>query len=311
MAKKIDVDIAERPTTKTKFARDSREAERVFERKRKTRRVRPDRLSPNRHQEGGFPQDEGIEELADSIAQYGLLQYPAARKLPDGRLELIYGHRRTLAYALAATRGLVPPKMPVHIMEEVDDFDALQLMIIENHHQRGDARARRDYVRTAELMGKLWEQSRRRLGREPSLREMSAITPYSHDTVRSNLPIHHALQDPELEPLIRGVERRAPKNMLLTILRKSDRDSKIKALEGVAAGHERSEIEALIAEGNGQQSPLEEEVEHPKHVEWRNTDDGKMLCVLVSDCLSESEIDTALIELEQAKVELRRMKGGA
>src|SRR3972149_11787260 len=39
-------------------------------------------------------------ELAESIREHGLLQAPAGRRMPDGRLQLAFGHRRLAAFRL-------------------------------------------------------------------------------------------------------------------------------------------------------------------------------------------------------------------
>ena len=39
----------------------------------------------------------GIDELAADIATNGLLQVPKGRRMPDGRVQLQYGHRRLRA----------------------------------------------------------------------------------------------------------------------------------------------------------------------------------------------------------------------
>lgn len=71
---------------------------------------------------------EALGELANSIAQHGVLQAVRVRKHPtiNGKYELIYGERRFRASALAGKQDI-----PAYVMEADDDL-ALELQAIEN-----------------------------------------------------------------------------------------------------------------------------------------------------------------------------------
>jgi ParB family chromosome partitioning protein len=68
---------------------------------------------------------KGIEELAASIEQHGLMQPVVIRRCPDG-YELVAGHRR-----LAAVEGLGWSTVPA-VIREADDDEAYVLTLVEN-----------------------------------------------------------------------------------------------------------------------------------------------------------------------------------
>ncbi len=85
-----------------------------------------DLLQPNSQQpRHDFPETE-LRELSQSIKETGLIQPIIARKLADGRLEIVAGERRFRASKLA---GL--GKIPV-IVRELSDKETLALGIVEN-----------------------------------------------------------------------------------------------------------------------------------------------------------------------------------
>lgn len=70
--------------------------------------------------------EEGLEELADSIRTHGLIQPITVRKLDGGYYQIIAGERRWRASRLA---GLT--EVPVRILE-ADDRKAMELALVEN-----------------------------------------------------------------------------------------------------------------------------------------------------------------------------------
>ena len=71
--------------------------------------------------------DEGaLQDLADSIAQYGLIQPITARRLPSGYYQIIAGERRWRAARMA---GL--SEVPVRVIE-ADDRRTAELALVEN-----------------------------------------------------------------------------------------------------------------------------------------------------------------------------------
>ncbi|MBO5497739.1 MAG: ParB/RepB/Spo0J family partition protein [Oscillospiraceae bacterium] len=70
--------------------------------------------------------EEALQELADSISRYGLIQPITARKLPSGYYQIIAGERRWRAARLA---GLT--EVPVRVIE-ADDRRTAELALVEN-----------------------------------------------------------------------------------------------------------------------------------------------------------------------------------
>jgi ParB family chromosome partitioning protein len=89
-------------------------------------RVEVERILPNRHQPRVRFDDEGIAELAASIAQMGVLQPLLVTPLEDGRYMLVSGERR-----LRAARRAGLPTVPV-VVRNVDDRELLELALVEN-----------------------------------------------------------------------------------------------------------------------------------------------------------------------------------
>lgn len=83
-------------------------------------------IEPNRDQPRKDFDDEALQELADSIAKYGVLQPLLVRPVGDNGYQLIAGERRWRAARLA---GLT--EVPV-VVREMTDEEAAALSLIEN-----------------------------------------------------------------------------------------------------------------------------------------------------------------------------------
>lgn len=75
-------------------------------------------------------EDSGIDELASSIRQQGLLSPPIVRPTADGRYEVLVGQRRLLACRKV---GLDP--VPCLVRDDLGDADAVTLSLVENVHR--------------------------------------------------------------------------------------------------------------------------------------------------------------------------------
>lgn len=123
-----------------------------------TARIRPNPQQPRKHFDLS-----GLQELAESIRQYGVLQPLTVRKL-SGSYELVAGERRLRAARLA---GL--SEVPC-LLANVDEASSGLLALVENL-QRRDL----DYIEQAEGLQKLMrqyhlsqEQAARRIGKSQS-----------------------------------------------------------------------------------------------------------------------------------------------
>ena len=84
------------------------------------------KVEPRRDQPRAVFNEEALRELADSIAQYGMIQPITVRKLDSGYYQIIAGERRWRAARLA---GL--DEVPVRVLE-ADDRRTAQLALVEN-----------------------------------------------------------------------------------------------------------------------------------------------------------------------------------
>lgn len=85
-----------------------------------------DEIIPNRDQPRKQFDDEALADLAESIAQHGVLQPLLVRPMPDGSYQLVAGERRFRASRMA---GLT--EVPV-VVREMDGREAAELALIEN-----------------------------------------------------------------------------------------------------------------------------------------------------------------------------------
>lgn len=85
-----------------------------------------DEIIPNRAQPRKQFDEEALAELADSIAQHGVLQPLLVRPMPDGSYQLVAGERRWRASRLA---GLT--EVPV-VVRDMTEQEAAELALIEN-----------------------------------------------------------------------------------------------------------------------------------------------------------------------------------
>lgn len=84
------------------------------------------KVEPRIEQPREYFDEQALQELADSIAQYGLIQPITARKLDTGYYQIIAGERRWRASRLA---GLT--EVPVRVIE-ADDRRTAEIALVEN-----------------------------------------------------------------------------------------------------------------------------------------------------------------------------------
>ena len=90
-----------------------------------------DDITPNKNQPRSRFKDSTLDELADSIKEFGVLQPIIVRKVGDEeKYEVIAGERRFRATKI---NGL--DKIPALVVEDVDDTSSLEMALIENIHR--------------------------------------------------------------------------------------------------------------------------------------------------------------------------------
>lgn len=111
------------------------------------------KIEPRQEQPRDRFDEEALRELADSIAQYGLIQPIVARRLDSGYYQIIAGERRWRAARMAGLE-----EAPVRVIE-ADDRRTAELALVENllredlnpmEEARGYQTLMRDYGLTQE-----------------------------------------------------------------------------------------------------------------------------------------------------------------
>lgn len=84
------------------------------------------KVEPNKEQPREYFDEKALQELADSIAQFGLIQPVVARKLDSGYYQIIAGERRWRASRMAGLK-----EIPVRVIK-ADDRRTAELALVEN-----------------------------------------------------------------------------------------------------------------------------------------------------------------------------------
>ena len=84
------------------------------------------KVEPREDQPRDYFDPDALQELSESIAQYGLIQPITVRRLPSGYYQIIAGERRWRASRLAGLK-----EVPVRVLE-ADDRRTAELALVEN-----------------------------------------------------------------------------------------------------------------------------------------------------------------------------------
>lgn len=111
----------------------------VYSMQKEIKFIAPDLILPNLYQPRKFFDEEAIEELAQSIKMYGIIQPLSVRRMGENSYELVAGERR-----LRAAKKLGLDTVPV-ILIDITDKDSAAIALLENL-QREDL----NYIEEAE-----------------------------------------------------------------------------------------------------------------------------------------------------------------
>ncbi len=128
------------------------------------REIQVDKIQPNRAQPRKTFDEAALEELAESIRYYGILQPLLVRPLPDGNYELVAGERRLRAAKLAGLHT-VPVLIRKYTLEQMTEIALIENVQRENLNAVEEARA---YHLLMEKFGLTQEQLSERIGRSRS-----------------------------------------------------------------------------------------------------------------------------------------------
>lgn len=150
-------------------------------------------IEPNKDQPRKTFDEKALSELADSIAQHGVIQPLLVRPMPDGSYQLVAGERRWRA---ARRAGL--SEVPV-VIREMSDSEMMELALIENL-QREDLNPIEEAEGLQQLIhtyGLTQETAAARVGRSRpaianALRLLSLPTPILELTRNGKISAGHA-----------------------------------------------------------------------------------------------------------------------
>lgn len=153
-----------------------------------------DKIEANPHQPRSHFDEEKLRQLADSIAEKGVLQPLLVVKGNGSRYTLIAGERRLRAAKLA---GL--DEVPVVVMDEAGDRERLELALIENiqRHDLNPIEEAQAYSRLMEEFQLTQEEVAKKVGRQRStitnvLRLLQLPDPLQEDVVQGRISEGHA-----------------------------------------------------------------------------------------------------------------------
>jgi len=151
------------------------------------------KVEPRLEQPREYFDEEALQELAESITQYGLIQPITVRKLDSGYYQIIAGERRWRASRLA---GL--SEVPVRVIE-ADDRRTAELALVENL-QREDLNPieeAKGYKTLIEVYGLTQEETAKSVGRSRpavanSMRLLNLSEPVMEMVEKGKLSAGHA-----------------------------------------------------------------------------------------------------------------------
>lgn len=183
-------------------------------------------IEPNRGQPRKDFDETALSELADSIAQHGLIQPIVVKPTAQGRYSIIAGERRWRACRMAGLN-----EVPV-IIKDADEQTLMEIALIENL-QREDLNAVEEalgYRSLIDSFGLTQDEVAKKMGKS-----RSAVT---------NALRLLALNDAELEALRRGAITAGHARALLSC---DDEEARAKMLLAAADGASVRELERLAA----------------------------------------------------------------
>ena len=171
-------------------------------------RIPANLIDPNPYQPRMAFDNDSLEELAESVRTFGLIQPISVRKQPDGRYQIISGERRFRACKLAGMDTI-----PAYI-RTADDQGMLEMAIVENI-QRQDLdpiEVAMSYQRLMDECNLTQERMAKRVGKKRasianSLRLLKLPTKVQHDLKTGLLSTGHAkvllsVEDPHIQELL-------------------------------------------------------------------------------------------------------------
>ena len=218
------------------------------------------KVEPREEQPREYFDEKALQDLADSIAQYGLIQPIVARKLESGYYQIIAGERRWRASRMAGLQ-----EIPVRVIE-ADDRRTAELALVENllredlnpiEEAKGYRSLIDDYGLTQEEAAKSVGRSRpaitnslRLLSLSPAVMELVEKKELSAGHARALIPIQENAKQLEAarEVISKSLSVRRTEQLANRILRapKEKKENKTDALAVDYAAEISDELSKLL-----------------------------------------------------------------
>lgn len=246
-----------------------------------------------------------IEELAESIKEYGLMHNVVVRKRNDGKYEILSGERR-----FRALREIDYKKVPCRIVkDDVTELDAEVMLIQANMQQRelnlhekmqGIKRLQEIYTEKRKSGEKLQGKTRDLIGKHLGI---SGVQVGRYQKIDKDL----------IEPLkekLNSEDITVTQAHTLSSLTESEQEIISDEIKDLNCKEHKEEVETLI---NGIKQPVENK--HDKElIDEMYSESHSESCIVVSDCAKNAdetkqkrEIKTEVNEIENKIAELKEM----
>lgn len=194
------------------------------------------KVEPRKEQPREYFDEAALQELSESIAQFGLIQPIVARKLDTGYYQIIAGERRWRASRMAGLK-----EVPVRIIE-ADDRRTAELALVENL-QREDLNPieeAKGYKTLIEVYGMTQEEAAKSVGRSrPAITNSMRLLSLSNEVLTlvetGKLSAGHARA---LVPITDAKKQLAAANEVI------DKGLSVRKTEELASKAQRPEIPA-------------------------------------------------------------------
>ena len=217
------------------------------------------KVEPREEQPREYFDEKALQDLADSIAQYGLIQPIVARKLDSGYYQIIAGERRWRASRMAGLQ-----EIPVRVIE-ADDRRTAELALVENllredlnpiEEAKGYQSLIEDYGLTQEEAAKSVGRSRpaitnslRLLSLSPAVMELVEKKELSAGHARALIPIQESARQLEAarEVISKSLSVRRTEQLANRMLREpKEKRTKIDALAVDYAAEISDELSKIL-----------------------------------------------------------------
>lgn len=246
-----------------------------------------------------------IEELAESIKEYGLMHNVVVRKRNDGKYEILSGERR-----FRALREIDCKKVPCRIIkDDVTELDAEVMLIQANMQQRelnlqekmqGIKRLQEIYTEKRKSGEKLQGKTRDLIGKHLGI---SGVQVGRYQKIDKDL----------IEPLkekLNSEDITVTQAHTLSSLTEEEQEIINDEIKDLNCKEHKEEVETLI---NGIKQPVENK--HDKElIDEMYSESHSESCIVVSDCAKNAdetkqkrEIKTEVNEIENKIAELKEM----